>query len=173
MLCHSSVLTWSATALGSAVATAIMILAAFVEFSYIPTTRNNSSHLTRRLLLLLFTLALTVGPTFYIATVRISRAADPSLSFSVLPAFFISTGATLLFGIMPSVGCLSIGSRASPASTSRLITFTASYPILLCQACPGNIFLRFLAFGCKFTKSYFSQTTNATSCVTSRMSRWR
>jgi hypothetical protein len=63
---HSSALTWSATALGGAVATIIMILATLAEFSYIPTTWNNTSHLTRRLLFLLVTLALTAGPTFYI-----------------------------------------------------------------------------------------------------------
>jgi 1,3-beta-glucan synthase len=47
---HSSALTWSATALGGAVAT-IMILATLTEFSYIPTIWNNTSHLTRPLLL--------------------------------------------------------------------------------------------------------------------------
>ena len=49
---HSSASTWSATALVGAVATIIMILATLTEFSYIPTTWNNT-HLTRRLLFLL------------------------------------------------------------------------------------------------------------------------
>ena len=37
---------WSATALGGAVSSIIMILATRAEFSYIPTTWNNASHLT-------------------------------------------------------------------------------------------------------------------------------
>src|SRR4051812_9529088 len=60
----SPAMTWSATALGGAVATIIMILATLFEFSYIPTTWNNTSHLTRRLVFLLVTLGLTSGPTF-------------------------------------------------------------------------------------------------------------
>src|SRR5438045_618189 len=39
-------MSWSATALGGAVATSIMIAATIAEFSYIPTTWNNASHLT-------------------------------------------------------------------------------------------------------------------------------
>jgi 1,3-beta-glucan synthase len=58
---------WSATALGGAVATVVMIAATITEFSYISTTWNNTSHPARRLLFLLITLALTAGPTFYIA----------------------------------------------------------------------------------------------------------
>ena len=58
---RSRPLRWSATALGGAVATVIMIAATIAEFSYIPTTWNNSSHLTRRLLFLLITLGLTAG----------------------------------------------------------------------------------------------------------------
>ena len=64
---HSSTLTWSATALGGmdrVVATIIIILATLAEFSYIPTTWTNTFHLTRWLLFLLVTLALTGGPTF-------------------------------------------------------------------------------------------------------------
>ncbi len=41
---------------------------------YIPTTWNNASHLTRRLVFLLVVLALTSGPTFYIAITDTSKA---------------------------------------------------------------------------------------------------
>ncbi|OCH95188.1 hypothetical protein OBBRIDRAFT_831040 [Obba rivulosa] len=54
-------------ALGGAVATTIMICATLAEFSYISTTWNNTSHLTRRLLFLFITLALTARLTVYIA----------------------------------------------------------------------------------------------------------
>ena len=57
------------------------------EFLYIPTTWNNTFHLTHQLLFLLVTLALMGGPTFYIAIME----------------FFISIAATLLSGIMLSV----------------------------------------------------------------------
>ena len=40
----SAPMTWSATALGGAVATLIMIAATIAEFSYIPTTWNNAGH---------------------------------------------------------------------------------------------------------------------------------
>ena len=172
MLCHSSVLTWPATTLGSAVATPIMILAAFAEFSYIPTT--GTIHPTSPVgYFYSFSLALTAGgPAFCLGELA-GRRRIPHFHSRYCPVFFFSTGGPCCLVIMPSVGCLSIGSLASHASTSRIVTFTANYPILRCPACLGSIFLRFLAFSCKFTKSYFSQTTNATSCATSRMSCWR
>ena len=156
---HSAALTWSATALGGAVATVIMILATLAEFSYIPTTWNNTSHLTRRLLFLLVTLALTAGPTFYIAIVENQPSGGGSLALILgIAQFFISIIATLLFGIMPSGRMF--GDRVAGKSRKYLAsqTFTASYPVLHSQARLGSIFLWFLVFGCKFTESYFFLT---------------
>lgn len=116
---------------------------------------------------------LTAGPTFCLGELS-GRRRIPHFHSRYFPVFFFSTGGPCgCLVIMPSAGCLSIGSLASRVSTSRIVTSTANYPILRCPACLGSIFLRFLAFSCKFTKSYFSQTTNATSCATSRMSCWR
>ncbi|KAF8502222.1 hypothetical protein F5888DRAFT_1670275 [Russula emetica] len=73
-----------------------MILATpLAEFSYISTTWNNTSHLTRRLVLfLLVTLALTAGPTFYIAIVENQPGAGGSLALILgIAQFFISIGA--------------------------------------------------------------------------------
>jgi hypothetical protein len=96
---NSAAMTWSATALGGAVATIIMIIATLFEFSYIPTTWNNTSHLMRRLIFLLVTLAITCGPTFYIAIVE-SHGTGGSLSLILgIVQFFISAIATLLFSI--------------------------------------------------------------------------
>ncbi|KAK7021966.1 1,3-beta-D-glucan synthase, partial [Paramarasmius palmivorus] len=93
-------MTWSVTALGGAVATFIMILATLMEFSYIPTTWNNTSHLTRRLLFLLVTLGLTCGPTVYVAIV-VRNGDDGQLALILgIVQFFISVVATLLFAIM-------------------------------------------------------------------------
>jgi 1,3-beta-glucan synthase len=76
---NSAAMTWSATALGGAVTTTIMIITTLFEFSYIPTTWNNTSHLTHRLIFLLVMLAITCGPTFYIAIVE-SHGTGGSLS---------------------------------------------------------------------------------------------
>jgi len=95
-------MTWSTTALGGAVATLIMIATTLFEFSYIPTTWNNSSYLPRRLLFLLVILALTCSPTFYIAIVESSgMGCSLSLILGVIQ-FFISAIAMLLFAIVPS-----------------------------------------------------------------------
>ncbi|KJA16794.1 glycosyltransferase family 48 protein [Hypholoma sublateritium FD-334 SS-4] len=56
-------MTWSAVALGGVVSTAIMIAATIAEFSYIPTTWNNASHLTTRLIFL-FVILRRVSPSF-------------------------------------------------------------------------------------------------------------
>ncbi|KAH8978530.1 1,3-beta-D-glucan synthase catalytic subunit [Lactarius hatsudake] len=152
---HSPALTRSTTALGGAVATVIMVLARLVEFSYIPTTWNNTSHL-RRLLFLLVTLALTAGPTFYIAIVENQADGGRSLALILnIAQYFISEVATLLFGIMPSGQIF--GDRVAGKYLASQ-TFTASYPLLHSQVRLGSVFLWFLIFGCKFTESYFFLT---------------
>lgn len=154
----SAALQWSAAALGGAVATIIMILATFAEFSYIPLTWNNTSHLTRRLLFLFITLALTAGPTVYIA---IAEGSDDGGSLALIlgiTQFFISVVATLLFAIMPSGRMF--GDRVAGKSRKYLAsqTFTASYPTLPTSARIASIALWLLVFGCKLTESYFFLT---------------
>jgi hypothetical protein len=86
-----------------AVGTVITILATLAEFSYLPTNRNDTSHLSRRLLFILVTLALTAGPTFYIAVAANQPGGSGSLALILgIAQFFISIDATLLFRIMPS-----------------------------------------------------------------------
>ena len=79
-------MAWSATAFGGAVATIIIILATLAEFSYIPTTLNNTSQLTCRLIYLFLTLSLTAGLTFYIAIVE-QNVMSGSLALIHLPQF--------------------------------------------------------------------------------------
>jgi len=151
-------MTWSVTALGGAVSTVIMILATLMEFSYIPTTWNNTSHLTRRLIFLLITLGLTCGPTFYIA-IAVSNGSDGQLALILgIVQFFISVSATLLFAIMPSGRMF--GDRVAGKSRKYLAsqTFTASYPSLKKGPRIASFLLWFLVFGCKFTESYFFLT---------------
>lgn len=156
---HSAAMTWSATALGGAVATFIMILATLAEFSYIPTTWNNTSHLSRRLLFLLVTLALTLGPTFYITFAQKTPSNGGSLALILgIVQFFIAVVATLLFAIMPSGRMF--GDRVAGKSRKYLAsqTFTASYPALHFEARVASLLLWGLVFGCKFTESYFFLT---------------
>lgn len=157
---NSPALSWSVTALGGAVATIIMIAATLAEFSYIPTTWNNTSHLSRRLLFLFITLALTCGPTFYIAIAENSSNGTTSSLALILGIvqFFISVVATLLFATMPSGRMF--GDRVAGKSRKYLAsqTFTASYPGLQLESRLGSIALWALVFGCKATESYFFLT---------------
>ena len=155
---NSTALRWSATALGGAVATGIMIAATLAEFSYIPTTWNNTSHLTRRLLFLLVTLALTAGPTFYIAIAETNSPGGSLALILGIVQFFISVVATLLFAILPSGRMF--GDRVAGKSRKYLAnqTFTASYPSLKPTARVASLALWTLVFGCKFVESYFFLT---------------
>lgn len=157
---NSPALSWSVTALGGTVATIIMIAATLAEFSYIPTTWNNTSHLSRRLLFLFITLALTCGPTFYIAIAEnSSNGTTSSLSLILgIVQFFISVVATLLFATMPSGRMF--GDRVAGKSRKYLAsqTFTASYPGLPTSRRLASIALWALVFGCKATESYFFLT---------------
>jgi 1,3-beta-glucan synthase len=154
----STAMTWSVTALGGAVATIIMILATLAEFSYIPTTPNNTAHLTRRLLFLLFTLALTGGPTIYVA-IAASNGSDGLLALVLgVIQFSISVVAVLLFAIVPSGRMF--GDRVAGKSRKYLAsqTFTASYPALPRQNRIASIALWSLVFVCKGLESYWFLT---------------
>jgi len=74
-----------------------MIAATVCEFAYIPTTWNNTSHLTRRLAFLVVILALTGGPTVYIA--GFDDTSQVSYIIGIVQ-FFISVTVTVLFGIV-------------------------------------------------------------------------
>ena len=161
----STAMRWSATALGGAVATIIMLAATLAEFSYIPTTWNNASHLTTRLIFLIVILAITAGPTFYIAMV------DDLPSKSQLPLiigivqFFVSVVVTAVFAIIPSGRMF--GDRVAGKSRKYMAsqTFTASYPALPRSARLASISLWLLIFGCKFTESYFFLTSSFSSPI--------
>lgn len=161
----SAPMTWSATALGGAVATAIMIAAAIAEFFYIPTTWNNASHLTTRLVFLLIILALTSGPTFYIALVdgRPNQGQIPLIIGMV--QFFVSVVATVAFGVIPSGRMF--GDRVAGKSRKYMAsqTFTASYPTLPRNARIASVIMWLLIFSCKFIESYFFLTNSFSSPV--------
>lgn len=161
----SAPMTWSAVALGGAVSTIIMLLATIAEFSYIPTTWNNASHLTTRFLFLLVILALTAGPTFYIAMVD-DRPAQTQIPLIIgIVQFFISVVVTIAFGLIPSGRMF--GDRVAGKSRKYMAsqTFTASYPALARSARSASISLWLLIFGCKFAESYFFLTSSFSSPI--------
>ncbi|KAI0727239.1 1-3-beta-glucan synthase [Fomitopsis betulina] len=149
----SAAMTWSATALGGAVATFIMIWATLAEFSFTPTTWNNASHLTTRLIFLLVILALTGGPTVYIALVDTSKSNIPL--YVSYAQFGISVASAVAFAIIPSGRMF--GDRVAGKSRKYLAsqTFTAAYPTLTSGARIGSVGLWVLTFGCKYSESYF------------------
>ncbi|KAJ7300654.1 hypothetical protein DFH08DRAFT_979457 [Mycena albidolilacea] len=71
-----------------------LILATLAEFSYILTTWNNTSHLTRWLLFLTVILVLTVGPTFYIPIVTSARKDNSVTKIIGTVQFFFSVFVT-------------------------------------------------------------------------------
>ncbi|KAG1731889.1 glycosyltransferase family 48 protein [Suillus lakei] len=163
----SPAMTWSATALGGAVATSIMLLATLAEWMYIPTTWNNASHLTTRFIFLLVILALTGGPTVYIAYVesRVNPTTSQIPLIVGIVQFFISIVATIAFGLFPSGRMF--GDRVAGKSRKYMAsqTFTASYPELTRTARTASIMLWLLVFGCKFTESYFFLTSSFSSPI--------
>ncbi|KAL1660315.1 glycosyltransferase family 48 protein [Schizophyllum commune] len=158
-------MTWSATALGGAVSTMIMILATIAEYTYIPTTWNNASHLTTRLIFLLVILALTAGPTFYIAMIDGRTDIGQVPLIVAIVQFFISVVATLAFAIIPSGRMF--GDRVAGKSRKHMAsqTFTASYPTLKRSSRVASIMLWLLVFGCKYVESYFFLTSSFSSPI--------
>lgn len=147
--------TWTVVALGGGVASLIMIAATLAEFSYVPTTWNNTSHLMRRLVFLLVVFALTAGPSVYI--LFFSQESKIARIIGIVQ-FGISVAAVVIFATVPS-GRL-FGDRVAGKSRKYLAsqTFTASYPKLSTRARLASIGLWVLVFGCKLTESYFFLT---------------
>jgi 1,3-beta-glucan synthase len=148
----------SVSALGGAIATLFMIVATLAEFSYIPTTWNNTSHLARRLLFLAVMLGLTTAPTFYLVATDNPKSNSQVPLIIALVQFFISAVGTLLFAIMPSGRMF--GDRVAGKSRKYLAsqTFTASYPDLDRKSRIASILLWVLIFSCKLIESYFFLT---------------
>ncbi|GAA5924834.1 1,3-beta-glucan synthase [Sporobolomyces koalae] len=146
---------WSVVALGGAVASLIQILATAAEYSYVPTTWNNTSHLLRRMVALFVCLAVTLAPTIYI--VGFDQTSNAALIVGIVQ-FALAVTFVVLFSVVPS-GRL-FGDRVTGKSRKYLAsqTFTASYPTLSVKQRLASIGLWVLIFGCKLTESYFFLT---------------
>ncbi|GAA5841468.1 hypothetical protein JCM9279_000663 [Rhodotorula babjevae] len=148
-------LRWSVVALGGAVASIIQIAATAAEYSYVPTTWNNTSHLLRRMAALLVCLAITLAPTIWIA--GFDSTSQAALIVGIVQ-FALAVVFVVMFSVIPS-GRL-FGDRVTGKSRKYLAsqTFTASYPKLLVRQRVASILLWVLIFGCKLTESYFFLT---------------
>ena len=107
---------WSFTMLGGAVLALVMILVTLAEFCIIPTTWNNTSHLTCQLLFLLTTLALTGGPLIYIFFTIMASKVD-CLWSSVWSSLVWQLWLLYCSPSFPPGECLVTGWQASPRST--------------------------------------------------------
>ena len=111
------------------------------------------------------TLALTAGPTFYVAITDTPGGSSSVPLIIAIVQFCISVIATVLFSTMPSGRMF--GDRVAGKSRKYLAsqTFTASYPTLTRNARFGSVMLWVLVFGCKFTESYFFLTSSFSSPI--------
>ncbi|KAG8971925.1 1,3-beta-D-glucan synthase, partial [Tulasnella sp. 427] len=152
----STAMRLSASALGGAVATIIMIAATLAEFMFIPTTWNNTSHLTRRLFFFIVILGIVVAPTFYIIINNKSKSSIPAIVGAV--QLGIAVLVTILFGVVPSGRMF--GDRVAGKARKYLAsqTFTASYPSMPRSARFASVMLWFLILSCKLVESYFFLT---------------
>ncbi|GJN87989.1 hypothetical protein Rhopal_000944-T1 [Rhodotorula paludigena] len=148
-------LRWSVVALGGAVASVIQLAATLFEYSYVPTTWNNTSHLLRRMVALLICLGIMIGPTVWIAAAR--PTSNAALIVGIVQ-FVVAVILVVTFSVVPS-GRL-FGDRVTGKSRKYLAsqTFTASYPKLSIAQRIASIGLWVLIFGCKLTESYFFLT---------------
>lgn len=148
-------LRWSVVALGGAVASLIQILATAAEYSYVPTTWNNTSHLLRRMAALFICLAITLAPTIWIA--GFDSTSQAALIVGIVQ-FAVAVVLVVTFSVVPS-GRL-FGDRVTGKSRKYLAsqTFTASYPKLSVRQRVASVLLWVLIFGCKLTESYFFLT---------------
>lgn len=161
----------SATALGGAIATAIMIGSAVAEFVHLPRSWSSTGHLSRRLLFLFIILGLTVAPAVYIFGFAEPTPADDEENLWSIPTiigvvhFAISVLATALFAIVPSGRMF--GDRVAGKARKYLAsqTFTASYPSLGRNARLASLALWAGVFLCKFVESYFFLTLSFVSLL--------
>lgn len=113
--------------------------------SYIPTSWNNTSHLTGRLFALLVCLAATTGPTVYIAMVD-SKDDDSNIPVIISivqlePSVLIA----LAFAIIPS----------GRMFRDRVTGKSTSYLALQGKTRMASMSLWIIIFLCKFVESYF------------------
>lgn len=153
----------SASALGGAVSSFLMILATLAEITYLPTSWNNTNHLIRRLIFMGVCLGVTIAPAVYIfgfnrgLTTYSLRQRHIAYIIAVVH-MCVSSLITAFFSLVPS-GRL-FGDRVAGRKRKYLAnqTFTASFAKIPTSRRFFSILLWVLVFGCKLTESYFFLT---------------
>ncbi|EEP80619.1 1,3-beta-glucan synthase component GLS2 [Uncinocarpus reesii 1704] len=147
--------TLSATALGGAIVSLIMIGATLAEWAYVPRRWAGAQHLTKRLLFLIVVFAINLGPSVYVFFINQDDKIALVLSIVQLIIALITY---LFFAIMPIGGLfgsyLTKNSRQYVASQ----TFTASFPRLRGNDMWMSYGLWVCVFTAKFSESYFFLT---------------
>ena len=149
---------WSATALGGAVATLIKLSTTISEFTVVPTTWHNASHLTQQFIFLLAVLALTAGPTVSIVGIDAGWTVNSIPLIIGVIQIFISAAFTTLFGFIPSGQMFGDGVSGKSRKYLASQTFRASYSPLDKGPRTASFMLWIRIFLCKFVESYFFLT---------------
>ncbi|MCJ1312166.1 1,3-beta-D-glucan synthase [Agyrium rufum] len=145
--------SWSAPALGGALASLIMIFATLCEWMYVPRRWAGAQHLSKRLLFIVVIFVINLAPSVYIF--GISGAQDTKIGHILgIVQFFIAVFTLLFFAIMPLGGLF--GSYLTGKSRKYVAsqTFTASWPQLHGNDMWMSYGLWTLVFVCKFAESY-------------------
>ncbi|KAK3819724.1 MAG: glucan synthase [Benniella sp.] len=142
---------WSVVAFGGAIAALIMLVGVLCEFTFIPSTWDNSAMLIRRLAVLIAAMVLNAAPTVYICLYNRTGTISQIVG---LFHFVISLITTITFAIVPSNKLLG-SSRKTLHKNLASQTFTASFPRLKGSDRALSIFFWALVFGCKLAESYF------------------
>ena len=144
----------SASALGGAVSSLLMIIATLCEMMYIPPSWSHMNHLVMRLIVLIVCLCATVAPAVYIfGWPESGYLYEVSIAHMVVSCII-----TAWLSVFPSSRLF--GDRITGRKRKFLAnqTFTASYASLSAPRRLFSILLWMLVFGCKLTESYYFLT---------------
>ncbi|PGH04390.1 1,3-beta-glucan synthase component FKS1 [Blastomyces parvus] len=146
---------WTASGLGGAVATFIMIFATICEWCYVPRAWAGAQHLTKRLLFLIGIFCINVGPAIYVFVVDQDNKIAHALG---IVSFFVNLATFFFFSIMPLGGLFGSYMRKNSRQYVASQTFTASYPRLRGNDMWMSYGLWVCVFGLKLVESYFFLT---------------
>ncbi|EGC42435.1 glucan synthase [Histoplasma capsulatum var. duboisii H88] len=146
---------WTATGLGGAVATFIMIFATICEWCYVPRAWAGAQHLTKRLLFLIGIFCINIGPAVFVFGVNQDHPAAHALG---IVSFFVNLATFFFFAIMPLGGLFGSYLRKNSRQYVASQTFTASFPRLRGNDMWMSYGLWTCVFGAKLAESYFFLT---------------
>ncbi|OAX82574.1 1,3-beta-glucan synthase component FKS1 [Emergomyces africanus] len=142
---------WTASGLGGAVATFIMIFATICEWRYVPRAWAGAQHLTKRLIFLIGIFIINIGPAVFIFGINQDHKASHALG---IVSFFVNLATFFFFSIMPLGGLFGSYLRKNSRQYVASQTFTASYPRLRGNDMWMSYGLWTCVFGAKLAESY-------------------